>query len=223
MEKVLQAIRNFLNAMRGENTLGKWGVIVFLLAFMIVLGFVLGTCQKASADATVTLQWTTPQVNCDGSDLDDLTGYVVKWWDQTTPGTVVEQEVGLVNLTSIVLIGHSGGGVLAALLESRVDDVTGVISIGANLDIDAWTELHEYDQLTGSLNPIAQAKQENIPHLQLVGGRDAKVPLEISKHYSELKSNVNLVVYRDFDHVCCWEKEWPAILAKFSGESILIK
>ena len=121
---------------------------------------------------------------------------------------------------SIVLIGHSGGGVLAALLESRVDDVVGVISIGANLDTDAWTELHEYDPLTGSLNPIAQTKKENIPHLQLVGGRDTKVPLEISTHYSQLKSNVNLVVYRDFDHVCCWEKEWPAILAKFSGESI---
>jgi pimeloyl-ACP methyl ester carboxylesterase len=125
--------------------------------------------------------------------------------------------------TGIVLIGHSGGGVLAALLESRVDDVAGVISIGANLDIDAWTELHEYDQLTGSLNPIAQAKQDGIPHLQLVGGRDAKVPLKISRQYSELKSNVSLVVYPDFDHVCCWEKEWPAILAKFSGESILIQ
>ena len=122
--------------------------------------------------------------------------------------------------TSIVLIGHSGGGVLAALLESRVDDVVGVISIGANLDIDRWTELHEYDPLSGSLNPIAQTKEENIPHLQLVGGRDTKVPLEISSHYSQLKSNVNLVVYRDFDHVCCWEKEWPAILAKFSAERI---
>ncbi len=119
--------------------------------------------------------------------------------------------------SSIVLIGHSGGGALAALLESRVDDVVGVITIGANLDIDKWTELHNYDSLSGSLNPIRQAKDAGIPHLQLAGGRDDTVPLVTSSDYARLKPNVKLVVYQDFDHVCCWEREWPGILDEFSA------
>lgn len=115
--------------------------------------------------------------------------------------------------TGVVLIGHSGGGVLAALLESRINDVVGVISIGANLDIDAWTDFHGYDRLVGSLNPIAQKRPPGIPHAQLVGARDRNVPESITREYERQMPNVDRIVYRDFDHVCCWERAWPKILA----------
>ena len=115
--------------------------------------------------------------------------------------------------TTVVLIGHSGGGVLAALLESRVNGVVGVISIGANLDIDAWTDFHGYDRLVGSLNPIAQKRPPGIPHTQLVGARDRNVPEAITREYERRMSDVDRIVYGDFDHVCCWERVWPEILA----------
>ena len=73
---------------------------------------------------------------------------------------------------SIVLIGHSGGGTLAVLLAPRIEDVSGVVSIAANLDIDAWADHHNYDRLTGSLNPNSQPTDSAIPHEQMAGLRD---------------------------------------------------
>lgn len=119
--------------------------------------------------------------------------------------------------TEIVLIGHSGGGVLAALLEGRVDGVVGVITIGANLDIDKWAQHHDYDPLTGSLNPAAQTRDPVIPHLQLTGKIDETVPTFTSENYARNQPNVELRIFDDFDHVCCWEESWPEILSEFSA------
>ncbi len=117
----------------------------------------------------------------------------------------------------IVLIGYSGGGALAALLESRVADVAGVVTIAANLDIDAWTTFHGYDALGSSLNPIRQLRAPDIPHLQLVGRRDTKVPPSISRAYSTTQPNVELIEFEHFDHVCCWADQWPSILPQLSA------
>ena len=117
----------------------------------------------------------------------------------------------------IVLIGHSGGGTLATLLESRVAGVVGVVTIAANLDVDAWTKVHRYDPLTGSLNPIEEPRVPSIPHWQFVGGKDSRVPLASSRNYSRVQPNVDLIVFEKFGHVCCWEREWPDILADVAG------
>ncbi len=119
--------------------------------------------------------------------------------------------------TEIVLIGHSGGGVVAALLETRIDGVVGVITVGANLDIGKWTQHHHYDPLTGSLNPAEQERNSNIPHLQLVGGTDEIVPVFITDRFSQDQPNVERVIRDNFDHVCCWEEQWSDILSKFSA------
>jgi pimeloyl-ACP methyl ester carboxylesterase len=124
----------------------------------------------------------------------------------------------------VVLIGHSGGGALAALLDSRIEGVVGVITVAANLDIDAWTEFHGYDPLVGSLNPIQQSRNSNVTHFQIVGGRDTTVPLTTSIGYADAQPNVELISYEKFDHACCWEEEWPAILKRLSmrlGESAI--
>jgi len=118
--------------------------------------------------------------------------------------------------SEIVLIGHSGGGTLAALLESRIEGVVGVITIAANLDTDAWTESHGYDPLAGSLNPIRQARNPAILHLQFVGGRDTTVPAASSVNYSRIQPNVERFEFEEFDHVCCWEAEWRGILHEAS-------
>lgn len=112
----------------------------------------------------------------------------------------------------IVLIGHSGGGVLAALLESGVDSVVGVITVAANLDIGAWTEHHNYDGLEGSINPMTQSRNAAIPHLQYIGARDVIVPPQTASAYARLQPGVELIEIRDFGHACCWEQAWPEIL-----------
>jgi len=118
--------------------------------------------------------------------------------------------------SEIVLIGYSGGGALAALLESRVEGVIGVVTVAANLDIDAWTEFHDYDPLSGSLNPIRVPLNPEIPHLQLVGGIDKTVPATTSVDYSRVQPNVELIEFEEFGHVCCWEEAWPTILQQLN-------
>ena len=112
----------------------------------------------------------------------------------------------------IVLSGHSGGGVLAALLESKVDGVIGVITVAANLDIDAWTEHHNYDRLEGSIDPMTQSRNAAIPHLQYIGTRDVIVPAQAASAYAGLQPGVDLIEMPEFGHACCWEQAWPEIL-----------
>lgn len=117
--------------------------------------------------------------------------------------------------TEIILIGHSGGGTLAALLESRIEGVAAVITVAGNLDVEAWADFHNYDPLVGSLNPIAQPRPAGIVHLQLVGSRDETVPAVATRDYSRKQPNVQLRQYEAFGHVCCWEDVWPEILNEF--------
>ena len=51
-----------------------------------------------------------------------------------------------------------------------------VITVGANLDTDAWTQHHGYLPLTGSLNPAASTAKHPWPEAHLYGGRDTIVP-----------------------------------------------
>lgn len=122
--------------------------------------------------------------------------------------------------SEIVLIGHSGGGTLAALLESRIEGVVGVVTIAANLDIEQWARHHSYDPLAGSLNPVDQERIPGIPHLQLIGGSDETVPAYSVRDYARIQPNVEVVEIADFDHTCCWEARWPAILNEFAARRI---
>lgn len=51
--------------------------------------------MSAQADEQVRLGFNAPTLNCDDSNLVDLAGYVVRWWYQSTPGTLVELDVDL--------------------------------------------------------------------------------------------------------------------------------
>ena len=53
----------------------------------------------------------------------------------------------------VVLIGYSGGGALAMLMASSVKSIDSVVTVAANLDVVAWSRLHGYSPLSGSLNP----------------------------------------------------------------------
>ncbi len=112
----------------------------------------------------------------------------------------------------LVLIGYSGGGVLAALLESEVKGVVAVVTVAANLDIDAWAAFHGYDPLTGSLNPTNEARDARIPHLQYVGSKDRVVPPSTSVTYARSQPGVELIEIAAFDHRCCWRRIWPEVL-----------
>lgn len=112
----------------------------------------------------------------------------------------------------IAFIGYSGGGALSMLLAARVPHTAAVVTVASNLDTDAWTEHHRYLHLTGSLNPAAQAPLP--PHVyqrHYVGSRDRVVPPHVLS--AGLVDRTSVVLVPGFDHVCCWERLWPSILA----------
>jgi hypothetical protein len=107
----------------------------------------------------------------------------------------------------IVWLGYSGGGVLAMLLAARVPETIGVITVAANLDVQAWTARQRSSPLTGSLDP---ARQPSLParvyQRHYAGGRDRTVPVEVA-------GGAGLIVVPEYDHRCCWTALWPSILA----------
>lgn len=110
------------------------------------------------------------------------------------------------------IFGLSGGGVIAVLLAQRIDAVARVVTIGSNLDIDAWCDLHHYSRLVGSINPVEQpALRTNVHVLHLVGNLDTNTPPYMVQAAARQRGEQVRVV-ENFDHGCCWEKLWPTFL-----------
>jgi hypothetical protein len=112
----------------------------------------------------------------------------------------------------LAFIGYSGGGVLAVLLAARFSQTAAVVTVAANLDIDAWTARHGYLRLAGSLNPTSQPPlPSHLYQRHYVGGRDRVVPPGIVS--GGRFDPATIVLIPDFDHVCCWRRLWPSIIA----------
>jgi len=113
----------------------------------------------------------------------------------------------------LVLIGYSGGGVLAWLMASRLPQTQLLVTVAANLDIDAWTRLHGYSPLHDSLNPATLASlPPRIRQLHLVGTRDTNVPPRLVRSAMEGAGEQVMVSIKPSNHRCCWERLWPGIL-----------
>jgi hypothetical protein len=118
----------------------------------------------------------------------------------------------------LTLIGYSGGGVLAMLIAERLEGVAGVITVAANLDIDAWADHHRYSRLTGSLNPARQGPLDpRIRQIHLTGDRDRQVPPWTIERFRAVNPDATFKSIPGFDHRCCWLEQWPRIL----GDALL--
>ena len=111
----------------------------------------------------------------------------------------------------VILVGYSGGGVMAALLAAMRDDVRGFITIAANLDTAQWTRHHGVSALSDSINPAEQADLAAVPQVHLVGGEDSIVPEDILASYLHKLGTAaegRRVLLPDYDHACCWVENW---------------
>jgi pimeloyl-ACP methyl ester carboxylesterase len=115
--------------------------------------------------------------------------------------------------TELILVGYSGGGVLAILVGERLEHVASVVTIAANLDTEARTQRHHYLSLTGSLNPAASTHDHpwREPHLQ--GAVDQIVPAVTTSRYFDRYASAQRQQFGEFTHVCCWVNQRPDILA----------
>lgn len=118
----------------------------------------------------------------------------------------------------LVLVGYSGGGVVAALLAARRTDVAGFVTVAADLDVDYWVQRDQLAPLTGSLDPVTLVDRlAAVPQVHFVGGRDRVVGADVVRAYVARLPSPNgaaVVEIADYDHRCCWADSWPALLAR---------
>ncbi len=120
------------------------------------------------------------------------------------------------DFNKIILIGYSGGGALAMLMAPKINQLETVVTIAANLDIDAWVQLHRYSPLSGSLNPAELTISDKIKLIHLIGGQDRVAPVSIIKKIAKNNNHSIFIEFPQFDHFCCWVKEWPHVLEIFN-------
>ena len=123
-----------------------------------------------------------------------------------------------VSARKLVLVGYSGGGALAVLIAERLDSVSAVITISANLDIDTWTSQHRYLPLTESLNPAESQYAHPWREIHLHGSRDTVVPPGTTAAYFARYPAAKNMLLDDFDHICCWVARWPDLFDSLSKE-----
>jgi len=128
-------------------------------------------------------------------------------------GTVLSESTRL-NAKELVIVGYSGGGALAVLIAERMQNVAAVVTIGANLDVAAWAKHHRYLPLTQSLNPARSERAHPWREFHFIGAKDAIVPAVTADLYFERYPQAQRLTIPGYDHICCWESDWPALLAR---------
>jgi hypothetical protein len=113
-------------------------------------------------------------------------------------------------ISQVAFFGYSGGGTLALLLAARTPQTVAVVTVAANLDVDAWADHHGWPRLTGSLNPARVAHPGGILRWHYAGARDTVVPAELIRRAAPAGDRV--VIIAGYDHVCCWAELWPSVL-----------
>ena len=103
-----------------------------------------------------------------------------------------------------------------SLVAPHIPETIGLLTIAANLDTAAWTAVHGYLPLPNSLNPAAEDPlPKTILHVQAIGGKDQVVPPCVTDAYRNAGHQLEVWLYGDFEHRCCWVREWQDILEKF--------
>lgn len=109
------------------------------------------------------------------------------------------------------LIGYSGGGVLATLLASTRDDVDKLITVAAPVSVAEWTDWHDVTPLRESLDPATEPMSRLPSAIHFVGGKDVVVPPSVVAPFAA-RSGGHLRIVSEFDHQCCWSRDWPRLL-----------
>jgi hypothetical protein len=88
-----------------------------------------------------------------------------------------------------------------------------VITVASNLDIQHWTGYHGHLPLADSLNPATVLPPAPaFRQFHLAGGLDPVVPESTTASFRRHQPGAHYQRFGEFDHRCCWVRDWPAIL-----------
>jgi dienelactone hydrolase len=117
-----------------------------------------------------------------------------------------------------VLVGYSGGGALALLVADRVPEVRAVVTLAANLDLQAWTHYHGYQPLAGSLDPLASRALRPGCEIHIAAARDTVVPPSLVEAGAARRPGALFRIEPGADHACCWRSRWMSLLTSLTHE-----
>ena len=121
----------------------------------------------------------------------------------------------------LVLIGYSGGGVMATLIAGRRyrrghRDVDVLVTLAAPIDHHAWTKAHRVSALSGSESALTYLESlRAIPQIHFTGGLDSIVPYAVSRAYIDRlgeNARVRHIYFQGRDHKLNWIETWPQLL-----------
>ncbi|GAB6052678.1 hypothetical protein JCM17960_14980 [Magnetospira thiophila] len=147
------------------------------------------------------------------------------WTSHRFSAEVVEAYVAAINayaeqrnFQSVLLVGYSGGGVLATLVAQRLPSVKGLITAAAPVDHRTWTRHHDVSLLSGSVDPMAKMNNlRKLPQVHFVGTEDEIVPAVVQHAFRaqvEKIAPAKFWTVAGFSHTCCWAEQWPTLIAK---------
>lgn len=114
---------------------------------------------------------------------------------------------------ALVLVGYSGGGVIAALVAARRSDVALLVAVAAPLDVADWTRRLGVSPLDSAPLPLDQAARlSRVRLVAFAGGQDKVVPVaSVTSAVDAFGVAAKMIVLPDFEHRCCWARDWPRL------------
>ena len=174
----------------------------------------------ASADTAPDVAWLARP--CQYLNQAALQGCDSAYWTQRrfSPEVAAAYDSAVTQLKTtsgarlVRLVGYSGGGVIAALVAMRRDDIAAVITVAAPLALAEWVAWHDLSPLTGSLDPNQQKAVSKTPlNMHFAGANDKIVPAGIVGRFVRSHGG-RLETIVGFDHHCCWVRDWPRLLSR---------
>lgn len=106
----------------------------------------------------------------------------------------------------VILVGFSGGGVLAAELALARGDTAGLITLASPLDLAAWTRHHDLSPLASPAGDrlVARLAAAPWPQLHVFGGADRIVPPAASAGVRQRLGDARTRLVPDADHDAPW-------------------
>ncbi len=177
----------------------------------------------ASADTAAQVAWLARP--CQYLSQAALQGCDSAYWIQRrfAPEVIAAYDSAVTQLQTtsaarnVRLVGYSGGGVIATLVAMRRQDIASVVTVAAPLALSEWVAWHGLSPLTGSLDPSAQKPvRSKAPDIHFVGANDKIVPAGIIERFVRSHGG-RLETVAEFDHHCCWVRDWPRLLRRARG------
>lgn len=155
--------------------------------------------------------WHTEDAECDAMDWT-----MARYSEAVVDSLLVVIKDLSEDIENLWIIGHSGGGALAVLVGRRLQRQVNVLTIAANLDHAAWTQLHQFSPLDQSLNPMDDERRNpNMRELHWYGTQDGNIPPTIFETYC--RQQLVTCKAENASHSGGWLQRWPEILLEAEG------